>query len=106
MMVIIATGAIPVTDPFLIDRVAAVAELKNCEPVICINKYDMNTADELFSIYRSAGFVTIRTSAVTGFGIDKLASVIAGKICAFTGNSGVGNPAYQRAEARICTRDS
>jgi ribosome biogenesis GTPase len=90
MMVIIAANAIPVTDPFLIDRVAAVAELKNCEPIICINKYDLDPAEELYDIYRSAGFTTLRVSPVTGFGISGLAAVIAGKICAFTGNSGVG----------------
>jgi ribosome biogenesis GTPase len=32
LMVIIASAAVPVTDPFLIDRMAAVAELKGCEP--------------------------------------------------------------------------
>ena len=32
-LVIIASGAIPKTDPFLIDRVAAIAALKDCEVV-------------------------------------------------------------------------
>ena len=36
----IAAGVNPVTDPFLIDRVAAIAERKGCEPVICLNKCD------------------------------------------------------------------
>ena len=38
LLVMIAAGVNPVTDPFLIDRVAAIAERKNCEPVICLNK--------------------------------------------------------------------
>ena len=33
-MVIIASGAIPITDPFLIDRMAAMAEWKGCEVLI------------------------------------------------------------------------
>ena len=37
-LVIIASGAIPQTDPFLIDRVAAIAELKGCEVLILLNK--------------------------------------------------------------------
>ena len=37
-LVVIASGAVPVTDPFLIDRVVSIAEGRDCEPVICINK--------------------------------------------------------------------
>lgn len=41
-------------------------------------------------IYQKAGYPTIRTSAVTGEGIETLWAAIAGKTAAFTGNSGVG----------------
>ena len=90
-LVIIASGAIPVTDPFLIDRIAALAERKNCEPILCINKWDLVPAEELFAIYAKAGFHTIRTSAATGQGIEELRSLLAGRTSAFTGNSGVGS---------------
>lgn len=90
-LVIIASGAIPVTDPFLIDRVAAIADSKEgCDCVICINKCDLAPADELFDIYTAAGFPTLRVSAQSGEGMSALADIIAGKVSAFTGNSGVG----------------
>lgn len=89
-LVMFASAVNPITDPFLIDRVCAIAELNDCEPVICINKMDLNTAGELVSIYTNAGFRTVRTSAETGDGIEELLSVISGKVNAFTGNSGVG----------------
>ncbi|MBP5166646.1 MAG: ribosome small subunit-dependent GTPase A [Oscillospiraceae bacterium] len=89
IMVIIASAAVPVTEPYLIDRVAAISELKNCEPVICFNKCDLKRS-ELCGIYRDAGFKAVETSAVTGEGIDELKNIISGKLCAFTGNSGVG----------------
>jgi len=89
-MVIIASGAIPVTDTYLIDRMTVIATNSNCEPVICINKIDLNAAEELYSIYAAVGFVTIRTSAKSGEGIDELVNVISKATCAFTGNSGVG----------------
>ena len=57
-LVIIASQAIPVTDPFLIDRVAAIAEGNGCESVICINKCDLDAAEELYQTYRKAGFLT------------------------------------------------
>ncbi|MBR3753067.1 MAG: ribosome small subunit-dependent GTPase A, partial [Ruminiclostridium sp.] len=89
-MVIICSGAIPVTDPFLVDRITALAESKDCEPIICINKWDLVQAEELYEIYTAAGFHTIKVSAETGMGIEELRGLLAGKVSAFTGNSGVG----------------
>ena len=40
-LVVIASGAVPRTDPFLIDRVAAIAALKSCEVIILLNKSDL-----------------------------------------------------------------
>ena len=96
-LVIIASGAVPVTDPFLIDRVASIAEGRGCEPVICINKCDLDEAEELYRTYRAAGFLTLRVSAETGEGIPELAAAIAGKVSAFTGNSGVGKSSILNA---------
>ena len=96
-MVIMASAAVPVTVPFLIDRIAVVAEANHCEPVICLNKADLENADALYSLYSEAGFITICTSAVTGSGIDELRRVISGKVNAFTGNSGVGKSSVLNA---------
>ena len=89
-MVIVASGAIPVTDPFHIDKITAIAALNGCEAVICINKYDIDPAEELYRIYDSAGFKPIRMSAETGEGLQELRDAIKGSISALTGNSGVG----------------
>ena len=96
-LVVIASGAVPVTDPFLIDRVVSIAEGRDCEPVICINKCDLDAAEELYQTYRKAGFLTLRVSAETGEGIPELAAAIAGKVSAFTGNSGVGKSSILNA---------
>mgnify|MGYP002797965395 FL=1 len=96
-LVVIASGAVPVTDPFLIDRVVSIAEGRDCEPVICINKCDLDAAEELYQTYRKAGFLTQRVSAETGEGIPELAAAIAGKVSAFTGNSGVGKSSILNA---------
>ncbi len=89
-LVIIASAAVPVTDPFLIDRMTAVAAQKDCDCVICINKSDLESGDRLFDTYTRAGFETVRTSAETGEGMQRLLEAIRGKVSAFTGNSGVG----------------
>ena len=96
-LVVIASGATPRTDPFLIDRVAAIAALKGCEVIILLNKCDLDSADELYGIYRAAGFQTLRVSAETGEGLEALKPLIAGKLSAFTGNSGVGKSSILNA---------
>lgn len=96
-LVIIASGAIPKTDPFLIDRVAAIAALKGCDVIILLNKCDLDSADDLYEIYRAAGFQTLRVSAQTGDGLDELIPLIDGKLSAFTGNSGVGKSSILNA---------
>ncbi len=96
-LVIIVSQATPVTEPFLIDRMTSVAEGKGCECIICINKCDLERADTLFEIYTGAGFPTVRVSAETGEGIEELAGLIAGKVSAFTGNSGVGKSSILNA---------
>ena len=90
LLVIFASGAIPVTDPFLIDRVTAVAEGKSVPVLLCINKTDLDDGASLFQIYKNAGFEVLATSAVTGEGIAQLREKLRGKLAAFTGNSGVG----------------
>lgn len=96
-LVIIAAQATPVTDPFLIDRVIAIAEGRGCESIVCINKCDLAPGEDLARIYEQAGFPTLRVSAETGEGMDRLRELIAGKVSAFTGNSGVGKSSILNA---------
>ena len=96
-LVVIASQAIPVTDPFLIDRVAAIAESRGCDVVVCVNKCDLADGEPLAAIYRAAGFRTLMVSAETGEGMEELRQAITGKVSAFTGNSGVGKSSILNA---------
>lgn len=89
-LAIFAANVNPVTEPFLIDRVAAIAGNQNVRCVICINKVDLDPARRLRQIYEKAGFPVICTSAKTGEGLRELRAFLRGKLTAFTGNSGVG----------------
>lgn len=108
-LIIIASGAIPKTDPYLIDRIVSIAVLKQCQVLICLNKSDLDPGDALYEIYQSAGIPIVRVSAKTGEGIDWLKQEINGKLSAFTGNSGVGkssvlnalDPQYHITEGEI-----
>ena len=98
-LVIIASGAIPVSDPFLLDRIISLAESKGCQPILCVNKWDLVPARDLLDLYQAAGIPTLAVSAVTGQGIEELRGLLAGKISAFTGNSGVGKSSILNALA-------
>ena len=89
-LVVFAANVNPVTEPFLIDRVAAIAGDQEVPVYLVVNKCDLDPAASLVSIYRNAGFLVIATSAETGEGIEQLRTLIRGKLTAFTGNSGVG----------------
>ena len=89
-LVIFAANVNPITEPFLIDRVAAIAGDQEVQVVLCVNKCDLDPAVDLVRIYTNAGFPVICTSAETGEGVDELRNLIRGKLTAFTGNSGVG----------------
>ncbi len=89
-LVVLAANVNPVTEPFLIDRVAAIAGDQGVPVYLCINKCDLDPAQELKKIYEHAGFPVICTSARTGQGVEELRQLLEGKLTAFTGNSGVG----------------
>lgn len=89
-LVIFAANVNPVTEPFLIDRVAAIAGNQEVPVILCVNKTDLDPARALVEIYQKAGFPVISTSAQTGEGVEELRRAISGKLTAFTGNSGVG----------------
>ena len=90
LLVAVASAAPPVTDPFLIDKVTAIAVHKEIGALVVINKTDEDPGDALFETYRKSGIDVLRVSALTGAGIDELKDRLRGRVAAFAGNSGVG----------------
>ena len=102
LMVMIASAAVPRTDPYLIDRMTAVAALKNCEAVVVFNKTDLASPGDMQHIYERAGIRALSVSAETGEGIADLIPILRGKLSAFTGNSGVGKSSILNALDPAC----
>lgn len=90
MLVVFAANVNPVTEPYLIDRVAAIAGDQEVQVAVCVNKCDLDPGIDLVKIYRNAGFTVFQTSAETGGGVEELRFFLRDKLAAFTGNSGVG----------------
>ncbi len=97
LLVVFAANVNPITEPFLIDRVAAIAGDQEVEVCICVNKCDMDSGDDLVRIYQDACYTVIQTSAQTGLGVEQLRQHLKGKFAAFTGNSGVGKSSILNA---------
>ena len=98
-LVVIASAAIPVTDPYLIDRISAIATLKGCQVLVVLNKCDLDRADELYDIYSASAIPVLRASAATGEGIPQLYQALRGRLSVLTGNSGVGKSSLLNALA-------
>ena len=96
-LVVFAANVNPVTEPFLIDRVAAIAGDQEVPVYLCVNKCDLDPGVDLVRIYTHAGFPVIRASAETGEGVEALRSLLKGKLTAFTGNTGVGKSSMLNA---------
>lgn len=97
LLVVFAANVNPVTEPFLIDRVAAIAGDQEVDVCVCVNKTDMDPGEDLTAIYQKAGYAVIQTSAETGAGVEELRKLLKGKFSAFTGNSGVGKSSILNA---------
>jgi ribosome biogenesis GTPase len=90
LLLIVVSQAIPQSDPFLIDRMTALAARKGLGAAVCVNKIDLAPAEDMARLYTDAGYPTVRVSARSGDGFDRLRTVIAGQVVALVGNSGVG----------------
>lgn len=93
-MIIVVASTNPSPDLMLLDKQIVMAEKNGIEPIICINKIDLDADySEIIEVYENIGYQVITTTAKNGIGIDKIARIINNKITAFSGNSGVGKSA-------------
>ncbi len=91
LLFIVASIVDPKLNTQIIDKLIAIAEYKKIEPVIIITKVDLDDSYQQYvDIYEKAGFSVIVCDNTKGSGADEVKSLMKGKICAFTGNTGVG----------------
>jgi ribosome biogenesis GTPase len=87
---ILVSESTPRTDPFIIDKMTAMAAYRSIGVILLINKTDLDPGDNLYSIYQTVGFPVLRVSALTGDGLAGIWPLIEGQCIALAGNSGVG----------------
>lgn len=89
-LVLVAASKNPEPSLFLLDKMLVNAEIAGIEPIICINKSDLQRRDDLVHIYSLAGYKVISVSAKKHDGIGELTEILKNKTSAFAGLSGVG----------------
>ncbi|HBX68755.1 MAG TPA: ribosome small subunit-dependent GTPase A [Chloroflexi bacterium] len=93
-LLIVASWREPYLWPALIDRYLIAAQRNNIEAVICINKVDLVEDQAEFEAtiqpYQALGHPLIRTSTVTGAGIEELRQLLDSETSVLAGLSGVG----------------
>lgn len=93
---LVVTIKCPPTSTTFIDRFLASAEAYRVPVVLVFNKRDLLDEDDLhyqemmMTLYDTIGYQCVSISATTGEGVDKLMSMLEGKITLLSGNSGVG----------------
>ncbi|MBR3818677.1 MAG: ribosome small subunit-dependent GTPase A [Clostridia bacterium] len=81
----------------IVDRLTAIATVKNIEPIVVFTKNDLEDASEYIDIYKKAGIKAYAVSCVNREGIDEIKNELKGCISAFCGNSGVGKSSLLNA---------
>lgn len=90
LIVFVNSTAEPCVNGFILDKLIAIADSKNIEPVVVFTKVDLKTAGEYPEIYRKIGITVCTVDNSTGEGAEEIRKLIFGKTAAFIGNSGVG----------------
>ena len=96
LAVLVVTVAHPETSTTFIDRFLASAEAYRVPVLLCFNKVDALSEDELHyldtvqTLYRFLDYTCLSCSALTGEGIGELQKHLQGKTTLLSGNSGVG----------------
>lgn len=80
----------PAPNLLVLDKMIAVAEDKEIEPILIFTKTDLADFRSYGEIYEKAGYPVLAVSPDSEDGIEEIRQRLAGKISAFAGNTGVG----------------
>ena len=79
---IISSVAEPSPSTVIIDKITAVAESKNIQPIVIFTKSDLADCSKLLEIYQKSGITALSYSIKTGEGKENIISLLENKISA------------------------
>lgn len=96
-LVLVVSTVDPLPNTVVLDKLIAICEFKQIEPVIAITKTDLKLADDIVQIYTQVGFKVYTLSTLTQQGVAEFKASLGDGITVFTGNSGVGKSSLLNA---------
>lgn len=103
-IVVVVSVVAPPLHPRIVDRYLVAIQAGGAKPILAVNKTDLlgtlaDPSEELDKLipYAGAGIPIVECSAHRGNGVAQLRNLLAGKICAFVGHSGVGKSSIMNA---------
>lgn len=90
----------PPSDPFIVDRYLASAELSGIPALVAATKLDLGHGEIMqtrIAEYRQAGYQVVPVSAQAAHGLDELRTVLKGQVSMLVGESGVGKSTLTNA---------
>ncbi len=98
LLLLVTATADPAPNRFVIDKMLTIAGHSGIEAALVVTKADLAAADELAETYRSAGYPVLCVDSLRG-DVSAVGELIRGKVCAVTGNTGVGKSTLLNALA-------
>lgn len=90
LLVLVISTVDPAPNYLVIDKMCAIAENKDVQVIMVITKTDMAEYENIRSVYAKAGFKVFYTGADDDGQLEEIRCEMQGKLCVFSGNSGVG----------------
>lgn len=89
-LVMVVSVAEPAPNLLVMDKLIAVAEHQDVEPVLVFTKCDLADPEPYAQIYRKVGFEVYEVCSTEHRGTEAVLKMLEGRISAFCGNSGAG----------------
>lgn len=89
--IFVVTPKMPTLNSVNLDKQLCFAEFAGINPIIVINKIDLDTekSNEIYANYKKSGFIVIKMQAEIGEGIEDLKKVLKNNTSVLAGESGV-----------------
>lgn len=90
LLFVVAATVEPAPNFLVLDKMCAIALDKGVTPVLVATKTDLASPDSLSQVYARSGIEVLLAGQDEDAALVRMRGLIAGRLCAFTGNSGVG----------------
>lgn len=90
LLFVVAATVEPAPNFLVLDKMCAIALDKGVTPVLVATKTDLASADSFSQVYARSGIEVLLAGQDEDAALARMRELIAGCLCAFTGNSGVG----------------